>query len=88
VAGAGPEPAQELTIDIDATISIAHSEKENARFPWKPSATMLNYRFKDTTGCSGSTATNPHSIHPTGGAVNSQRAESSQTPVRLEDGAA
>jgi hypothetical protein len=29
-AGAGPDPSGELRIDIDATISIAHSEKENA----------------------------------------------------------
>jgi hypothetical protein len=34
-AGAGPEPNDELTIDIDATISIAHSEKENAAKTWK-----------------------------------------------------
>jgi hypothetical protein len=34
-AGAGPEPADELTIDIDATITIAHSEKENAAKTWK-----------------------------------------------------
>jgi hypothetical protein len=49
---------------------------------------MLNYRFKDTTGCSGSTATNPYSIHAAQQLRNSQQAESSRTPVRLEDGAA
>jgi hypothetical protein len=34
-AGAGPDLATGLTIDIDATISIAHSEKENAAKTWK-----------------------------------------------------
>jgi hypothetical protein len=34
-AGAGPEGSGGLTIDIDATITIAHSEKENAAKTWK-----------------------------------------------------
>lgn len=34
-AGAGPELACGLTIDIDATITIAHSDKENAARTWK-----------------------------------------------------
>ena len=34
-AGAGPVLAGGLTIDIDATITIAHSEKENAASTWK-----------------------------------------------------
>jgi len=34
-AGAGPDVEGGLTIDIDATISIAHSEKENAAKTWK-----------------------------------------------------
>ena len=34
-AGAGPDLAQELAIDFDATITIAHSEKENAAATWK-----------------------------------------------------
>ena len=34
-AGAAPEPGGELRIDFDATISIAHSEKENAAATWK-----------------------------------------------------
>ncbi len=34
-AGAGPDLAEELKIDFDATISIAHSEKENAAATWK-----------------------------------------------------
>jgi len=34
-AGAAPDPAGELRIDFDATISIAHSEKENAAATWK-----------------------------------------------------
>jgi hypothetical protein len=34
-AGAGPDLAAGLTIDVDATISIAHSEKENAAKTWK-----------------------------------------------------
>jgi hypothetical protein len=34
-AGAGPDLTAGLTIDIDATISIAHSEKENAAKTWK-----------------------------------------------------
>lgn len=34
-AGAGPDPGQELRLDFDATISIAHSEKENAAATWK-----------------------------------------------------
>jgi hypothetical protein len=34
-AGAGPDLAAGLTIDIDATITIAHSEKENAASTWK-----------------------------------------------------
>lgn len=36
-AGAGPDLAGGLTIDIDATITIAHSEKENAASTWKKS---------------------------------------------------
>ncbi len=36
-AGAGPDLADGLTIDIDATITIAHSEKENAASTWKNS---------------------------------------------------
>jgi hypothetical protein len=34
-AGAGPDLAGGLTIDIDATITIAHSEKENSAKTWK-----------------------------------------------------
>jgi hypothetical protein len=34
-AGAGPDLAAGLTIDVDATISVAHSEKENAAKTWK-----------------------------------------------------
>ncbi|MGE5285627.1 MAG: IS1380 family transposase [Micromonosporaceae bacterium] len=34
-AGAGPNLAAELRIDFDATITIAHSEKENAAATWK-----------------------------------------------------
>jgi len=34
-AGAGPDLGQELLIDFDATITIAHSEKENAAATWK-----------------------------------------------------
>ncbi len=36
-AGAGPEVADGLVIDIDATITIAHSEKQNAAKTWKNS---------------------------------------------------
>jgi Transposase DDE domain group 1 len=34
-AGAGPDLAAGLTIDLDATITVAHSEKENAAKTWK-----------------------------------------------------
>ena len=34
-AGAAPQPGGELRIDFDATISIAHSEKQNAAATWK-----------------------------------------------------
>jgi hypothetical protein len=34
-AGAGPELAAGLVIDLDATITVAHSEKENAAKTWK-----------------------------------------------------
>lgn len=34
-AGAAPDPGQELVIDFDATITVAHSEKENAAATWK-----------------------------------------------------
>ena len=34
-AGAGPDLTAELVIDFDATITIAHSEKENAAATWK-----------------------------------------------------
>jgi hypothetical protein len=34
-AGAGPDLRDGLVIDIDATITIAHSEKENAASTWK-----------------------------------------------------
>jgi hypothetical protein len=34
-AGDGPDIAAGLTIDLDATVSIAHSEKENAAATWK-----------------------------------------------------
>src|SRR5699024_9112014 len=34
-AGAGPDLGGELAIDFDATITIAHSDKENAAATWK-----------------------------------------------------
>jgi len=34
-AGAGPDLSAELRVDFDATITIAHSEKENAAATWK-----------------------------------------------------
>jgi len=34
-AGAGPDLTQELCLDFDATITVAHSEKENAAATWK-----------------------------------------------------
>jgi Transposase DDE domain group 1 len=34
-AGAGPDLGRELCLDFDATITIAHSEKENAAATWK-----------------------------------------------------
>lgn len=34
-AGAGPDPGEELRLDFDATITIAHSEKQNAAATWK-----------------------------------------------------
>lgn len=34
-AGAGPDLSGGLTIDLDATITIAHSEKDNAAKTWK-----------------------------------------------------
>lgn len=34
-AGAGPQPGAELRLDFDATITIAHSEKEQAAPTWK-----------------------------------------------------
>lgn len=34
-AGAGPDLTGELALDFDATITIAHSEKENAAATWK-----------------------------------------------------
>jgi hypothetical protein len=34
-AGAGPDLTQELRLDFDATITIAHSEKQNAAATWK-----------------------------------------------------
>jgi len=34
-AGAGPDLSSELRLDFDATITIAHSEKENAAATWK-----------------------------------------------------
>lgn len=34
-AGAGPDVAAGLVIDLDATITVAHSEKENAAKTWK-----------------------------------------------------
>jgi hypothetical protein len=34
-AGAGPDLGEELCLDFDATITIAHSEKENAAATWK-----------------------------------------------------
>ena len=36
-AGAGPDLADGLLIDIDATITIAHSEKTNSAKTWKNS---------------------------------------------------
>lgn len=33
--GAGPDLTQELWLDFDATITVAHSEKENAAATWK-----------------------------------------------------
>jgi hypothetical protein len=34
-AGAGPDLTADLVIDLDATITVAHSEKENAAKTWK-----------------------------------------------------
>jgi hypothetical protein len=34
-AGAAPDPNSELVIDVDATVTIAHSDKENAAGTWK-----------------------------------------------------
>src|SRR5919106_341272 len=34
-AGAGPDVTGELRLDFDATITVAHSEKENAAATWK-----------------------------------------------------
>src|SRR4051794_41591867 len=34
-AGAGPDLTQELCLDFDATITVAHSEKESAAATWK-----------------------------------------------------
>ncbi len=34
-AGAGPDLGQELRLDFDATITVAHSEKQNAAATWK-----------------------------------------------------
>jgi len=34
-AGAGPDLSEKLVIDLDATITLAHSEKENAAATWK-----------------------------------------------------
>lgn len=34
-AGAGPDVAHGLVIDIDATVTLAHSEKDNAAKTWK-----------------------------------------------------
>jgi hypothetical protein len=34
-AGAGPDLTQELVLDFDATITVAHSEKENAAATWE-----------------------------------------------------
>ena len=60
----------------------------NPRFPWKPSTTMLTYRLVSTTEHSGSTTTNPITIHPnTDGPQPPTSTESSRTMVRLEDGA-
>ena len=40
-AGAAPEPGGELRIDFDATISIAHSEKQGAAATWKKTFGLL-----------------------------------------------
>jgi hypothetical protein len=44
-AGAGPDLGEELRLDFDATITIAHSEKQNAAATWKktfgPSVAVL-----------------------------------------------
>jgi hypothetical protein len=34
-AGAGPDVSAGLTVDLDATVTIAHSEKPNAAATWK-----------------------------------------------------
>jgi hypothetical protein len=39
--GAAPDPAGELRIDFDATITIAHSEKQNASATWKKTFGLL-----------------------------------------------
>ena len=40
-AGAAPEPGGELRIDFDATISIAHSGKQDAAATWKKTFDLL-----------------------------------------------
>jgi len=50
-AGAAPDAGPELRIDFDATITIAHSEKQNAAATWKkPSASIHCWRFGPARG--------------------------------------
>ena len=47
-AGAGPDVAAGLTIDLDATITVAHSEKQNSAATWK-----RTYRLPPAAGLPG-----------------------------------
>jgi Transposase DDE domain group 1 len=53
VAGAGPDMVAGLTIDLDATITVAHSDKENAAATWKKTYGLLLLAYLDRPDVSG-----------------------------------
>ena len=63
-AGAGPDVAAGLTIDLDATVTVAHSEKENAAATWKKTY-GLRFRAggRPWPGCPGSAGSNTAADH-------------------------
>ena len=62
-AGAGPDVAAGLTIDLDATVTVAHSEKENAAATWKKTYGLRFRAGRPWPGWPGNAGSNTAADH-------------------------